>query len=75
MAYIILYVLSLVVVFSLAYVLRKSLDCFSEDKNSRYQDSLEILDNVQSRNENCDIDQAIRGLEAEEMDISPRYIF
>ena len=73
--YIIWYILSLVVVFSLAYVLRKSLDCFSEDKNSGYQDSLEIVDNVQSRSENCDIDQAIRELEAEEIDISPRYIF
>lgn len=70
-----LYLLTLVIVFSFATLLRINLDATEKRKNKRIKEdkSFEILEEVKIRDFGCDIDRTIKELEAEDIDISLNY--
>ena len=72
-----LYVLTLFLAFFFATLLRIHLDASEKREINRHKKdkSFEILEEVNIRDTGCDIDQCIRELESEEVDISPRYKF
>lgn len=74
---IIVYLLALVFTFSFSTLLRMHLDASERKKNKRLQGdkSQEILEEIQTRENGCNIDKIIRNLENEDMDITPRYHF
>ena len=74
---IVLYILTLVLVFSFATLLRIHLDASDRRKINRNKEdkSAEILEEVNVRDFGCDIHKIIKELEAEDMDISPSYKF
>lgn len=74
---IIIYMLVLIFTFSFSTLLRIYLDASERRKNKRLQGdkSQEILEEIQTRENGCNIDKIIRNLENEDMDITPRYNF